>query len=214
MAAWLWKSVLHSGFALIEWVAHLVLIPVVTFYLLRDWDKVVKGVRELLPRSSEPTIVKLATECDDVLSAFFRGQLLVMLSLATIYSIGLSLVGLQVGLMIGLIAGLLSLVPYLGFIVGIVTASIVAYVQFGTLSSLFLVWLVFMVGQVIESTFLTPNLVGNRIGLHPVAVIFSVLAGGTLFGFFGVLLALPVAAVIMVLLRFFYQRYCNSRLYQ
>lgn len=214
VAAWLWSSVLHSGFAFVEWIAHLVLIPVVTFYLLRDWDKVVNGVRGLLPRSSEPTVVELATECDGVLSAFFRGQLLVMLSLGIIYSVGLSLVGLSVGLMIGLLAGLLSLVPYLGFIVGIVTASIVAYVQFGTFTSVLLVWLVFMIGQVIESTLLTPNLVGNRIGLHPVAVIFAVLAGGTLFGFFGVLLALPVAAVIMVLLRFVHQRYRHSRLYQ
>jgi predicted PurR-regulated permease PerM len=214
LAAWLWKSVMHSGFALIEWVTNLLLIPVVTFYLLRDWNKVIHGVRDLLPRRIEPTVVKLTKSCNDVLSAFFRGQLLVMLGLGFIYSIGLSLIGLQIGLMIGLVAGLLSIVPYLGFITGIVAASIAAYVQFGTFTAVLLVWLVFMVGQAIESTLLTPNLVGNRIGLHPVAVIFAILTGGSLFGFFGVLLALPVAAVTMVLIRFLNQHYHNSPLYR
>lgn len=214
IASWLWKSILHSGFALIEWITNLVLIPVVTFYLLRDWDKVVKGVRGLLPRRIEPTVVKLTKDCDSVLSAFFRGQLLVMLSLGFIYSIGLTLIGVKVGLMIGLMSGLLCIVPYLGFIVGIVTASIVAYVQFGTITSVLLVWLVFAIGQMIESMFLTPNLVGNRIGLHPVAVIFAILTGGSLFGFFGVLLALPVAAIIMVLMRYLNQRYRHSKLYR
>lgn len=214
VASWLWTSVLHSGFAFVEWLTNLVLIPVVTFYLLRDWDKVVAGVRGLLPRSIEPMTVKIVKDCNNVLSAFFRGQLMVMLALGIIYSIGLTIVGLKIGLMIGLLAGLLCIVPYLGFIVGISTASVAAYLQFGTLTSVLLVWLVFMIGQIIESTFLTPNLVGDRIGLHPVAVIFAILAGGTLFGFFGVLLALPVAAVIMVLIRFLNKRYRGSRLYQ
>lgn len=213
-AAWMLKSVLHSGVAFVQWMINLLLIPVVTFYLLRDWDKLIKGVRLLLPRRFEPTIVKLVVECNDVLSAFFRGQLLVMLSLAVFYSIGLTLVGLQVGVMIGLIAGLLYIVPYLGVTIGIVIASIVAYMQFGHLSSVSYVWFVFLIGQILEGTLLTPNLVGNRIGLHPVAVIFSILTGGELFGFFGVLLALPMAAVIMVLIRFFFQRYRNSQAYR
>lgn len=214
IAAWLGTTLLHSGFALVEWLVNLVLIPVVTFYLLLDWDKVIKGIRGLIPRKVEPTLVKLARECDDVLSAFFRGQLLVMLSLGIIYSLGLTLIGLKVGLVIGLFAGLLSIVPYLGFIAGIVTASIVAFVQYGTITSVFLVWVVFMIGQILEGTLLTPKLVGNRIGLHPVAVIFAILAGGTLFGFFGILLALPVAAVIMVLIRFLTKRYRHSQFYQ
>jgi predicted PurR-regulated permease PerM len=214
IAAWFLSTVLHSGFALIEWMTNLVLIPVVTFYLLRDWNKVIAGIRHMLPRRVEPVIVKLVKDCDSVLSAFFRGQLLVMLSLGIIYSIGLSIVGLKIGLMIGLIAGLLCIVPYLGFIIGIVTASIAAFMQFGTMTSVLCVWLVFIIGQVIESTLLTPNLVGDRIGLHPVAVIFAILAGGSLFGFFGVLLALPVAAVVMVLIRFLYQHYRSSKLYQ
>jgi predicted PurR-regulated permease PerM len=210
----LFKTVLQSGVTLIEWLTNLLLIPVVTFYLLRDWKMVLKGARNLLPRSIEPTVVKLASECDSVLSAFFRGQLLVMLSLGIIYSVGLTAVGLQIGLIIGFISGLVSIVPYLGFIVGIIAASIAAYVQFGTLTAILLVWLVYGIGQALESMFLTPTLVGDRIGIHPVAVIFAILAGGSLFGFFGVLLALPAAAVIMVWLRFLNQRYHASRLYK
>lgn len=214
VASWLAGTLFHSGMALIEIITTLLLIPVVTFYLLRDWNKVIAGIRNLLPRQIEPTISKIVKDCDKVLSAFFRGQLLVMLSLGIIYSIGLSLIGLQIGLVIGLLAGLASIVPYLGFVVGIVTASLAAYVQFGTFTSIVLVLIVFGIGQALESTVLTPNLVGDRIGLHPVAVIFSVLAGGWLFGFFGVLLALPVAAVIMVLLRFLHQYYQSSELYK
>lgn len=208
------KGLLHSGFKVIEWMVNLVLIPVVTFYLLCDWDKVVNGVRSLIPRQSEPTVVKLVKECDSVLSAFFRGQLLVMLSLGIIYSIGLSIVGLQIGVIIGLIAGLLSIVPYLGTITGVLVATIAAVVQFGTFTSVMLVWLVFVIGHLIDHMVLTPYLVGNQIGLHPVAVIFAILAGGCLFGFLGVLLALPVAAVIMVWVRYLQQRYFDSKLYQ
>ncbi len=214
VVTWLLKSILHSGFAVAGWLVHLLLIPVVTFYLLYDWDNVVMGIRNLLPRRYEPTIVKLVSECNAVLAAFFRGQLLVMLSLGIIYSIGLSLIGLQFGLMIGMLVGLLSIVPYLGVVIGIITASVAAYMQFGTFGHVMLVWLVFAIGQTCEGMFLTPRLVGHRIGLHPVAVIFAVLTGGTLFGFFGVLLALPVAAVTMVVIRFFNEYYRNSSLYK
>lgn len=214
LATWAWKTALHSGTALLHWIMALVLVPVVTFYLLRDWHQVVQGLRNLLPRRIEKTVVKLVEECNSVLSAFFRGQFLVMLSLGLIYGTGLTLIGLQVGLMIGLIAGLASIVPYLGFIVGFSIASVSAYMQFGTFNAIFPVFLVFLVGQVMEGSVLTPIFVGKRIGLHPVAVIFAVLTGASLFGFMGVLLALPVAAVIMVLLRFLNQRYRDSRLYQ
>lgn len=207
------KTILQSSVTVIEWVTNLFLIPVVTFYLLRDWKIVLQGARNLLPRAIEPTVVKLAKECDSVLGAFFRGQLLVMFFLGVIYSIGLSVIGLQIGLIIGFISGLVSIVPYLGFIVGIIAASIAAYVQFGTFTAILLVWLVYAIGQVLESTVLTPTLVGDRIGIHPVAVIFAILAGGSLFGFFGVLLALPAAAVLMVWLRFLNKRYHASRLY-
>jgi predicted PurR-regulated permease PerM len=212
-ADWLVKTILHSGRAVFEWAIMLVLIPVVTFYLLCDWERVMVGLRSLLPRAVEPIIVKLALECDGVLSAFFRGQLLVMLALSFFYSIGLSIVGLQISIVVGLIVGLMSIVPYLGPIVGIVIASIAAYVQTGDFAMVYLIWGVFALGHLLESTILTPYLVGNRIGLHPVVVIFAVLAGGTLFGFLGVLLALPVAAVLMVWVRYLFGRYRQSLLY-
>ncbi len=207
------KHLSASGLAVLGWLANLVLIPVVTFYLLRDWDRLVARIRELLPRGVEPTVVSLASECDQVLASFLRGQLLVMLSLGLIYSVGLWLTGLELALLIGLTAGLLSFVPYLGFILGIGAAAAAVVVQFHDWLHVGYVFAVFGVGQTLEGTVLTPRLVGDRIGLHPVAVIFAVLAGGQLFGFFGVLLALPVAAVAMVLLREFHRRYVGSRLY-
>lgn len=203
----------RSGLAFVTWVTYVSLIPVVTFYLLLDWNSLITSLRNLLPRRWEADAVRLVGRCDDVLSAFLRGQLLVMLSLGVIYGLGLSLIGVRFGVLIGLISGLASIVPFLGFIVGISIALIVAFFQFGTWLALLGVVIVFSVGQVIESTVLQPKLLGDRIGLHPVAVIFAVLAGGNLFGFTGVLLALPAAAVIMVLLREINDRYKHSTLY-
>jgi predicted PurR-regulated permease PerM len=202
-----------SGMALVAMLANLVLIPVVTFYLLRDWDHLVARVRELLPRKWEATAVQLATDSDTVLGAFLRGQLLVMLALGAVYSIGLWWIGLELALIIGVVAGLVSFVPYLGFILGILLAGVAAIMQFHEAYYLLLVALVFGVGQALEGMLLTPMLVGDKIGLHPVAVIFAVMAGGQLFGFVGVMLALPAAAVIMVLLRYAHQQYQQSELY-
>ncbi|PXX97588.1 AI-2E family transporter [Halomonas sp. LBP4] len=203
----------RSGMAFVTWVTYVALIPVVTFYLLLDWNRLMVSIRDLLPREWEADAVRLARRCDEVLAAFLRGQLLVMLCLGAIYAVGLSLMGVRFGVLIGLVAGLASIVPFLGFIVGISVALIVAFFQFGGWLALLGVVVVFSVGQVIESTVLQPKLLGDRIGLHPVAVIFAVLAGGNLFGFTGVLLALPAAAVIMVLLRELNERYKNSTLY-
>jgi len=214
VAAMLVSSVTQSGMAVIGWLVNITLIPVVTFYFLRDWDGMMQSIRELLPRSAEPVILRLAADANEVLSAFIRGQLLVMLALALIYSAGLALIGLKLALLIGLLAGLLSIVPYLGSIIGIAAALIAAGVQFGDWLHLLLAAAVFMVGQMLEGMVLTPWLVGDRIGLHPVAVIFAVMAGGILFGFLGVLLALPVAAVAMVLLRFAHDTYTRSYLYR
>jgi predicted PurR-regulated permease PerM len=158
-------------------------------------------------------VVRLASASDEVLSAFLRGQLTVMLALGTIYTVGLWIVGLELALLIGMIAGLVSFVPYLGFIVGILAAGIAAVMQFQEVLPLLYVAIVFMVGQSLEGMLLTPLLVGEKIGLHPVAVIFAVLAGAQLFGFFGILLALPVTAVVMVLLRYTHERYVGSTLY-
>lgn len=202
-----------SGIALIALVANLVLVPVVTFYLLRDWDHMIAKIKHLLPRKKEPTISRLAMESDQVLGAFLRGQLLVMVCLGIVYSVGLWIVGLDVALLIGLIAGTVSFVPYLGFIVGIVLAGVATVMQFQDAFYLLPVGVVFIVGQLLEGVLLTPLLVGDKIGLHPVAVIFAVMAGGQLFGFVGILLALPAAAVIMVLLRYALQRYTDSALY-
>jgi len=202
-----------SGQAIIGWLAYLVLVPVVTFYLLRDWDRMVASLRDLLPRRYEAIVVRLARECHAVLAEFLRGQLTVMLALGVIYSIGLALVGIDLALLIGMLSGLVSFVPYLGVIVGVVVAGIAALMQYHDLAHLGLVALVYGIGQGIEGWVLAPMLVGERIGLHPVAVIFAVLAGGQLFGFFGVLAALPVAAVIVVLLRHFRKVYLDSQLY-
>ncbi len=203
-----------SSLALIGWLANLVLIPVVSFYLLRDWDLMMAKIRSLLPRHREERIMTLAGECHEVLGAFVRGQLLVMVALGFIYAAGLMLVGLELGLLIGMIAGLAAIVPYMGFVIGIGAALIAGLFQFGgDLYPMVGIVAVFMVGQALEGMVLTPLLVGDRIGLHPVAVIFAILAGGELFGFTGILLALPVAAVIMVLLRHVHEVYKESDIY-
>ncbi|HLI16844.1 MAG TPA: AI-2E family transporter [Rhodanobacteraceae bacterium] len=203
----------RSGLALIGVAVAVVLVPVVTFYLLRDWDKLLVHIDALLPREAQPTIRRLARETDTVLGAFVRGQLLVMLGLAIYYAVALKLIGLDVGPLIGMAAGLVSFVPYLGFIIGIVASIIAALVQFHDLFHLVLVLVVFGIGSILESYILVPKLVGDRIGLHPVAVIFAVLAFGELFGFIGILLALPMASIAMVLLRFLRSRYEASPLY-
>lgn len=202
-----------SGQLLLLWVSYLLLIPVVTFYLLRDWDSIVAKIRTLIPRRYEFVSVKLVKECDAVLSEFFRGQLLVMIAQGVIYSIGLWIVGLEFSLLIGMTAGLVSFVPYLGSIVGIVIASVAAFMQYQEFLPIIYVLIVFAVGQTLEGVVLSPLLIGDRIGLHPVAVIFAVMAGAQLFGFFGMLIALPVAAVIVVLLRHFHEQYLSSNFY-
>lgn len=206
--------VARSSLNILNLLGLLSLIPVVTFYFLLDWDDVLARIRDLLPRHIEPTVSRLARECDEVLAAFLRGQLLVMVSLGVIYAVGLEIVGLNLALIIGMVAGLGSIIPYFGFAIGIVAATIAAIVQFGDFQAVLLVWAVFALGQGIEGWVLQPYFVGDRIGLHPVAVIFAIMAGGQLFGFVGMLLALPVAAVIMVLLRHAHMLYQQSRLYQ
>ena len=212
------KSVLgylsRSGFALLGVVANVVLLPVLTFFFLRDWDLLVERVAALIPRDHEATVSRLALASSDMLGAFLRGQFLVMLILGVLYSIGLWAAGLDLGVLIGMLAGALTFVPYLGPATVVVFGGIAALVQHGDWPHLLGVLAVFGVGQVIESYWLTPKLVGDRIGLHPVAVIFAVLAGGQLFGFLGMLLALPVAAVANVLLHYAVERYRASRIYQ
>ncbi|HRF42715.1 MAG TPA: AI-2E family transporter [Candidatus Competibacteraceae bacterium] len=213
MAGSLLESFRASSSALFAWLANLVLVPVVTFYLLRDWDLLVARVHDLLPRRIEPVVSKLAKESDAIIGAFLRGQVIVMAALGVIYSVGLAIIGLDFSLLIGMLAGLVSFVPYLGLITGILVAGIAALLQFHSALNLVPVLVVFGFGQLISDFFLTPKLVGDRIGLHPVAVLFAVLAGGHLFGFFGILLALPAAAVIAVLLRHAHDEYLKSTFY-
>lgn len=213
MAATMLAKLSSSGFYLIELLANIALIPVLTFYFLRDWDILVARIRELLPRPALATVTRLARESDEVLGGFLRGQLSVMISLGAIYAFGLWMVGLDLGLLIGFIAGMVSFVPYLGAFVGVSTAVLAVLVQYGDASHLMLVLAVFAVGLTLEGFVLVPWMVGDRIGMHPVAVIFAVMAGGQLFGFLGVLMALPIAAVSMVLLRYVHLRYTESGLY-
>ncbi|MBS9777736.1 MAG: AI-2E family transporter [Gammaproteobacteria bacterium] len=207
--AWLTSS---SGY-LMAFFANVFLVPVVTFYLLRDWDILVAKVHALLPRQQEGKITELARESNDMLAAFLRGQFAVMNALGLIYAVGLSVVGLDSAILIGFIAGWLSFVPYLGLVVGFAVATVMAYFQFGDFAHPLGVIVVFVFAQALEGSFLTPRFVGERIGLHPVAVIFAVLAGGQLAGFSGVLLALPIAAVLNVLMSHVQVAYQQSRLY-
>lgn len=203
----------QKGLNLIGMLANILLLPVVLFYFLRDWDEMVTKVGELIPRDLIGRVKKIAKDVDSVVAEFLRGQLSVMLSLCVFYSVGLWLVGLDMALSIGMIAGLLSFVPYLGFALAFLLAMVLALLQFASLPEVVPVLLVFGVGQFVESFFLTPILVGDRIGLHPVLVILALMAGGQLFGFAGVLLALPVSAAIAVGLRYVKNSYLRSDTY-
>jgi len=203
-------GVSKSGGAVVTAVLSLFLIPIITFYMLRDWDLIVAHLGALIPASQRDTVVKLASDSDEVLGAFLRGQILVMMALAFIYSLGLSLVGVKFAVAIGVVAGLISFVPYLGFVFGIALAGMTVALEPEPLWLLVGVVATFSIAQFIEGSFLTPKLVGDRIGLHPVIIIFAVAAGGQLFGFFGILLALPAAAVLSVLVRFAFDRYLKE----
>ena len=207
------KKLTGSGVAILAGVTSMALMPVVAFYLLRDWDILMGKMLRLMPVAWQDRTSQIVGEADEVVGAFIRGQLIVMCALGLIYGTGLWLLGIQLALLLGLLAGLASLVPYLGFIVGVISSLIAAYFQFHDWSIMLWVVVVFGVGQAVESMVLTPVLVGDRIGLHPVAVIFALLAGGQLAGFIGVVVALPVAAVITVFARHGMDHYRASDLY-
>jgi predicted PurR-regulated permease PerM len=206
--------VTQSGFTVLGWFANLVLIPFITFFFLRDWDILVKRVAGLVPRDRVATVSQLAKESDAVLGSFLRGQFMVMLAMGLFYAVGLWGVGLEVGVLIGVLAGLLTFIPYIGPTTVLLGGSAAALVQFGDWQHLVGVLAVWGVGQLLESYVLTPKLVGDRVGLSPVTVVFSVMTGGTLFGFLGMLLALPVAAIANVLIRHAHGQYAASRFYR
>lgn len=204
----------QSGLNFLQIGGTVVLIPIIAFYFLLDWTRMLDALRRLIPRPYEKSTLQIVGECHSVLGAFVKGQFLVMFLLGVVYAVGLQIIGLEVGLIIGMIAGLASIIPYLGFGVGIIAAVIATFFQFGLdWMQLALVLGVFMVGQAIEGYVLQPFLLGDKIGLSPVAVVFAVLAGAQLAGFLGMLIALPVAAVIVVLLRHVKECYEKSHLY-
>ena len=204
----------QSGLNFIQIGGTVVLIPIIAFYFLLDWDRMLDSFRRLIPRRYEGQTLVIVKECHSVLGAFVKGQFLVMVLLGVVYAMGLQLIGLEVGLIIGMVAGLCSIIPYLGFAVGIIAAVIASLFQFGIdWMQLLLVGVVFMIGQAVEGYILQPFLLGDKIGLSPVAVVFAVLAGAQLGGILGMLIALPVAAVIVVLLRHAREFYENSPMY-
>ena len=208
-------KVAQSGLNFIQIGGTVVLIPIIAFYFLLDWDRMLDSFRRLIPRPYEKSTLHIVGECHQVLGAFVKGQFLVMFLLGTVYAVGLQVIGLEVGLIIGMVAGLASIIPYLGFAVGIIAAVIATLFQFGIdWMHLALVLVVFMIGQAVEGYILQPFLLGDKIGLSPVAVVFAVLAGAQLAGFLGMLIALPVAAVIVVLLRHARDCYEKSRIYR
>lgn len=207
------ESVVGQGLALANLLSLIFITPVVTFYLLRDWDRLVSKIDELLPRAHATTIRSQAMLVNETLAGFARGQSMVCATLAIYYATALMLVDLPFGLIVGLLAGLLTFIPYVGSLTGFAVSMAIAIGQFGDPWSIALVAIIFGIGQVMEGNFLTPKLVGDRVGLHPVWIIFALLSGGALFGFVGLLLAVPVAAVIGVLVRFGIAQYQASRLY-
>ena len=214
----MFSSVLSSlklgGNVALTVIGNAVLIPVALFYLLMDWDKFIARLFDLVPPPMRSAVDSFTGEADSVLGQYLRGQLLVMLIMAAFYAIGLALFGLDLALPIGIFTGLAMFIPYLGFGIGLVLALLAGLLQFVSLKALVMVAVVYGVGQVVESLFLTPRLVGERIGLHPLAVIFALLAFGQLFGFVGVLIALPASAVLLVGVLRIRQQYMASELYK
>ncbi len=209
------SKVVDQGLAFVNIISLLVITPVVAFYLLRDWDRIVAKVDGWLPRKNLSTIRGIFKDIDDVLAGFVRGQSTVCLILAAYYGIALLSVGLEFGLVIGIITGLISFIPFVGAIVGFIASVGVALFQFWPdFVMIGMVGMIFIVGQILEGYVLTPKLVGDKVGLHPVWVMFGLLAGGSLFGFVGVLIAVPVAAVVGVLSRFALSQYMASPVYE
>ena len=209
------NGVISSALSLVAAVVFVVVVPVVAFYLLLDWDRMVARLDAMLPRDHAPVIRRLAGEIDKVMAGFVRGQLSVCLLLGAFYSAALMVAGLQFGLVVGAVAGAITFIPYIGSLIGGVLAVGLALFQFwGDWLSVGIVAAIFVIGQFIEGNILTPRLVGKSVGLHPVWLLFALSAFGTVFGFVGLLVAVPVAAAIGVLTRFSIGQYQDSLLYR
>jgi predicted PurR-regulated permease PerM len=208
------EQLFTSAMGVVSAIVFIIVTPVVAFYLLLDWDRMIARVDELLPRDHQATVRKLASQVDDVISGFVRGQLSVCLILGAFYAVALMAVGLKFGLVVGVIAGLLTFIPYVGSLVGGALSIGLAIFQFWDQPVMIAVVAgIFVIGQMVEGNVLTPKLVGNSVGLHPVWLLFALSAFGTLFGFVGMLVAVPVSAVIGVLVRFAVEQYRTGRLY-
>ncbi|WP_248323783.1 MULTISPECIES: AI-2E family transporter [unclassified Caballeronia] len=209
-----WRYVRTGTDVVLPVVSNLVLVPLVLFYQLYDRHQIFARMESLVPRRWVANVRRLVIEMDRMLSQYLRGQLLVMVLLAVFYSVALSMTGVEIALPIGLFTGFAVFIPYVGFALGLSLAILAGVLQFGGWYGLAAVAAVYGAGQILESCFLVPKLVGNRIGLHPLAVIFALLAFGQLFGFFGVLLALPVSAILTAVLGELRRRYVASALYR
>lgn len=207
------RKIAENGFALINVLSLLLISPVVAFYMLRDWPDFTGKILALVPKKHKKNVTDAVKAVNRIISGYLRGQLLVCIFLGSFYSLGLWLVGLKLGLLIGFLAGIISFIPYVGSISGFLMAMVLVVSQYGTLPRILAVIVVFGIGQFLEGNFLTPKLVGENIGLHPVWVMFALLAGGVLLGVLGMIIAVPVAACIGVLLRFMVRRYKNSAIY-
>lgn len=208
------SSLKVGGSVALALIGNAILIPVALFYLLMDWENFVSRAVQLVPPRMRSAFDGFMDEADDVLGQYLRGQMLVMLVLAIFYTIGLALFGLDLALPIGVFTGLAIFIPYIGFGVGLILALLAGLLEFASIKAVVMVAAVYGSGQLIESLFLTPRLVGERIGLHPLAVIFALLAFGQLFGFVGVLIALPASAVLLVAIRRIQSKYLASDLYR
>ena len=208
------SSIRLGGSVALTIVGNALLIPVALFYMLMDWDKFVARLLELVPPPMRSAFDSFTNEADSVLGQYLRGQMLVMLIMAAFYAIGLALFGLDLALPIGIFTGLAMFIPYLGFGIGLILAVLAGVLQFASIKAIVMVAVVYGIGQVVESLYLTPRMVGERIGLHPLAVIFALLAFGQVFGFVGVLIALPLSAVLLVAIRRIMRRYLTSKLYK
>ncbi len=207
------RSVINNGFALINILSLLLISPVVAFYMLRDWPTFTDKLLGLVPQKHKTQVQDGIKQINRIISGYLRGQVLVCIALGSIYSFGLWLIGLDLGLVVGFLAGLISFIPYVGSISGFLMAMVLVITQYGTLPKIIAVIAVFAVGQFLEGNFLTPKLVGENIGLHPVWVMFALLAGGVLLGLLGMIIAVPAAACIGVFLRYLIDNYKQSRIY-
>lgn len=207
------KNIWNSGLAIVNILSLLFVTPIVTYYILRDWDKMIEKIKNYLPVQSRETILEQVKQVDITLSAYLRGQINVCLILGFFYAIALSFAKLEFGFTIGILTGILSFIPYVGMMFGFTIGMILAFLQFDSIFSISIVAAIFLIGQFIEGNFITPKLVGDKVGLHPVWIIFSLMAGGTIFGFIGILIAIPVASVLGVLIKFVLQKYVSSSFY-